>query len=416
MSRPGMVLGLIKTFSMIVSITAMLFIVINIVAKLYMDSNPLDEEESGLFISRNSDEGIRIREKTFNTSNKELLIMYANPPGIRPHTVLAFSEGTSRPYYKVGIESIRYLPDWTDSTVRKILFQKDNLSFVFGGSTTFGDGVPDDSTVVAYLNAIDTEKAYINFGIQAYDSIREVDKLIYLLRKGYRPQTVIFIDGLNDVTTFAQSPYEIHDTPRTQGLVLDRGQVPLIFGIPTNENMLLAVAYSFPITHLIYRLRNAKKHVDKVFIRKSANSHGMDNWLELMDFYYNWAKIHRDKVDGLASDIIRYYVENISFVRQLGESFGFDAYFIYQPIGLLESNQPFLTHEFSQSDYFSIYKVVDSKIRIAIKEGRLTMQDCSSAISESGVEGSYVDATHYSPRGNRLVAACIHRGLSGANK
>lgn len=405
-----------KTFCMIIAITAALFIAINIGADFYLDSNPLNEEERDLFISKNSHEGIEIRKKTFNTSNKELLRKYANPPGIRPHTVLPFTEGTSLPYYKVGIESIRYLPGWTDNIVRKLLLQTAGLRFVFGGSTTFGDGVPDDSTVVAYLNAIDTEKTYINFGVQAYDSIREVDKLIYLLRKGYRPQTVIFIDGLNDVTTFAQSPYEIHDTPRAQGIVLDRGQVPLIFGIPTNENRLLAFSYSFPITHLIYRLLHGNNHVDKVFIRKSANVHGMDNWIELMNFYYNWSKIHRDKVDGLANDIIRYYKENISFVRQLGESFGFNAYFVYQPIGLLESNQPFLTRKFSKSDYASIYKVVDSRIRLAIKEGHLMMQDCSSAISESGVKGSYVDATHYSPRGNRLVAACIHQNISGANK
>lgn len=405
----------IMTFYIVITITIGLFVVLNISAALYLKSNPLDKGERDLFISENSYEGTEIRKKPFNTSNEELLKEYANHPGIRPHTVLHFTEGTSRPHYKIGIEGIRYLPNWTDDIVRNLLSQKDNLTFVFGGSTTFGSGGPDDSTLVAYLNSIDKKEAYINFGVQAYDAIREVDKLVYLLRKGYRPQTVIFVDGLNDVTTFARSPYEIHDTPRTQGLVLDRGEVPLIFGIPTRKNMLLALAYSFPITHLIYRLQHEQNHVDKDFIRKSANVHGMD-WTELIDFHYNWSKIHRNKSDELANDIIRFYKENISFVRQLGESFGFNAHFIYQPIGLLENNQPFLTQKFSESDYFAIYQAVDSKIRIAINEGDLMMEDCSRAISKSGVETSYVDATHYSPRGNRLVAECIHQKTSATDK
>ena len=285
-------------------------------------------------------------------------------------------------------------------------------TFVFGGSTTFGDGVPDNSTVVARLNAIDEQTTYINFGIQAYDSIREVDKLVYLLRKGYRPGSVIFIDGLNEVTTFARSPYELHDTPRAQGLILDRGQVPLVFGVPTDENRLLALAYSLPVSHLIYRFLHGRNDTDDAFIRKSANIHGLDNWFELMDFHYNWATLHKNRIEQLADEIIHYYQENIAFVRQLGDAFGFTVHFIYQPIGLLESNQEFLLQDFYTSDYFAVYKGVDSIIRQAISQGLLTMEDCSRAISETGVPGAYVDATHYSPRGNSILASCIHQKIS----
>ena len=84
---------------------------------------------------------------------------------------------------------------------------------------------------------------------------------------------------------------------------------------------------------------NGYKNIDDVFMRKSANVHGLDNWLELMDFYYNWTIPHKNRIDELASEIIHYYKENISFVRQPGGAFGFTVHFIYQPIALLESNQ-----------------------------------------------------------------------------
>jgi hypothetical protein len=239
-----------------------------------------------------------------------------------------------------------------------------------------------------------------------------VDKLVYLLRKGYRPKSVIFIDGLNEVTTFARSPYELHDSPRAQGLILDRGQVPLVFGVPVKENRLLALAYSFPVSHVIYRFMNRKKDADDIFIRKSANVQGLDNWFELMDFHYNWASIHKNRIDELADEIIHYYQDNISFVRQLGDAFGFTAHFIYQPIGLLEPKQEFLLQEFYTSDYFAVYNGVDSRIRQAISQGFLMMEDCSRAISEAGLQGSYVDATHYSPRGNDILASCIFHRIS----
>jgi hypothetical protein len=412
MSATTKITALFRTACVIVAITLLLFIAINTGAHIYLKHHPISVTNKPLFLDEESSAGIAIRKRIFNTNDEHLLEAYVNAPGIRPHPVLHFTEGKARPYYKAGIEDIRYLPGWSDDFVQKLLSQAHKQTFVFGGSTTFGDGVPDDSTVVAGLNAIDEENTYINFGVQAYDSIREVDKLVYLLRKGYRPKSVIFIDGLNDVTTFARSPYEVHDTPRAQGLILDRGQVPLVFGAPSKKNMRLAFAYSFPVSHLIYRFLNRKHNADDVFIRKSANMHGLDNWFELMDFHYNWATIHKNRIDELANEIIGYYKENISFVRQLGDSFGFDAHFIYQPIGLLETAQEFLLSEFYTSNYFAVYNGVDSRIRQAINQGALMMKDCSHAIAESGVQGAYVDAIHYSPQGNRVLASCIDQEIS----
>jgi len=41
----------------------------------------------------------------------------------------------------------------------------------------------------------------------------DLDKLIYLLKKGYRPRAVLFINGVNDITKLLESPFEPQDTP-----------------------------------------------------------------------------------------------------------------------------------------------------------------------------------------------------------
>lgn len=76
--------------------------------------------------------------------------------------------------------------------------------FMFGGSTTFGNGLPDSETVVAHLerefqSAItnQTVRCY-NFGTGYYFFTQE--RLLFedLLLNGLVPKIAIFIDGLND--------------------------------------------------------------------------------------------------------------------------------------------------------------------------------------------------------------------------
>ena len=396
---------LLRTLWEITGIAFGAFLLLNVAAWLYLESRPPDSAERGLFVHRNSARGMKIRSRIFGTEDRELLLAYGAAPGIRPHPVLHFAEGESRPYFTVGIEGARYLPGWTDGFVRSVLHEGGDV-FVFGGSTTFGHGVPDHDTVVAELNRLEPGRTWINFAAQAHDSIREVDKLLHLLRKGHRPERVVFIDGLNDIASFARSPYAIHDSPRAQGLILDRGEVPLIFGYPTAQNMWLALAYSFPVTHVLHDWMAPEASADGER-RSDTRLDTRADWQQLMRYHYDWARIHVDRSDRLGADVVRYYEEAIAFVAALGRAFGFSADFVYQPIGLLEEAQPFLTPAFRDSDQYAVYRGVDAAIREAIASGRLAMRDCSPSIADAGVADSYVDATHYSPLGGRVLARCI---------
>ena len=76
--------------------------------------------------------------------------------------------------------------------------------FVFGGSTTFGVGLPDDETIASYLqecalaNHSRGHPAVYNFGRPSYFSSQELILFQQLLKAGFVPQVAVFIDGIND--------------------------------------------------------------------------------------------------------------------------------------------------------------------------------------------------------------------------
>ena len=77
--------------------------------------------------------------------------------------------------------------------------------FVFGGSTTFGYGLPDDQTIPAHLqrliDAAQTPRPVVvyNFASGFYFSTQERVRFEKLLLDGQRPEIAVFIDGLNEL-------------------------------------------------------------------------------------------------------------------------------------------------------------------------------------------------------------------------
>ncbi|RXK54934.1 SGNH/GDSL hydrolase family protein [Oleiharenicola lentus] len=82
--------------------------------------------------------------------------------------------------------------------------REDFTVFVFGGSTTFGFGLPDGQTLVSALEAElarrwpqRTVRCY-NFGRGYYFSAQERALFESLLAQGVAPDLAVFVDGLND--------------------------------------------------------------------------------------------------------------------------------------------------------------------------------------------------------------------------
>jgi len=75
--------------------------------------------------------------------------------------------------------------------------------YMFGGSTTWGDGTPDWGTIPAYLQNMfnDTDQMICmhNMGQRAFHATQEVVELTNQLQLGVRPDMVIFYDGINEI-------------------------------------------------------------------------------------------------------------------------------------------------------------------------------------------------------------------------
>jgi hypothetical protein len=121
-----------------------------------------------------------------------------------------FREGSVEGQYvhvsKEGIRAISAHAPWPPTP------QKINI-FVFGGSTTFGKGLPDGDTIPAQLQDLFQQDrtwrdriAVYNLGQANYYSSQERVFFEKLLAAGIRPQVAVFIDGLNEFFYLKDEP------------------------------------------------------------------------------------------------------------------------------------------------------------------------------------------------------------------
>lgn len=77
--------------------------------------------------------------------------------------------------------------------------------WMFGGSTMFGWGVPDDQTIASHLAAFlaqrlpDRKIVVVNYGHSYYFSSQEIQLFQILLRRGQRCDAAVFFHGTNDI-------------------------------------------------------------------------------------------------------------------------------------------------------------------------------------------------------------------------
>ncbi len=138
-------------------------------------------------------------------------------PGMEPADILQLLDETwNQPYqyepwvgFKERPRSGKYVniseEGFRHSHMRDLSLRDPGISvYVLGGSTTFGYGLDDGSTIPSHLQRYLTEhypdKAIrvFNFGRGYYYSTQELALLVQLLMQNHVPQVAIFIDGLNE--------------------------------------------------------------------------------------------------------------------------------------------------------------------------------------------------------------------------
>jgi lysophospholipase L1-like esterase len=268
--------------------------------------------------------------------------------------------------------------------------------FMFGGSTMWGTGVRDPFTIPSILardlQAVGVRAEVTNFGETGYVSTQEVIALLLQLRRGQRPDLVVFYDGVND--TFSAYQQRVAGLPQNE------------FNRITEFNLSGGVGYERRRAMVIH---DVVQRLSSVRLLKSV--------LRRAGVLAEPAVAPRHlPPDVLASDttfsgqaVADLYLGNVEVVRALGDHFGFKCLFYWQPTMF---QKKYLTkYEAKERHKDEAMAPFFAETYAAVRRNPLVQRDrvvhdLSSLFAETR-EPIYVDWAHPGERGNTVIARRI---------
>ena len=256
--------------------------------------------------------------------------------------------------------------------------------YLFGGSTTFGYGVPDDQTVASYLQEqfagrSNRDVRVYNFGRGYFRSTQERILFQEMLLGRQRPDMAIFMDGLNDFARDLKPDF----TPQLE-------QLFKAINSPWRVTLAQSIS-SLPISQLA-------EGVSWRFARHSA------------------AKApDAEGVDGVRARVDR-YLGNKKQIEAIGREFGVPAIFIWQPVPWYRYDQKYYLYADDRGgdpvlNYFRHDGYPRMQEALALSPADPKFLWCAD-IQESASEPLYVDRVHYTAAMSRRLAEHIARVMT----
>jgi hypothetical protein len=349
-------------------------------------------------------------------STQDITNLYLQAPNVKSHPTLEFMTiPISSSFYHVGFENCRY-NSFVNS--RNIKQRINNSTWLLGGSTAFGYGVADNETVAFFLNQLDTSDTYINFGAPSFHQKMEIEKLILMLQKGYRPKKVIFLDGLNDLFKLTESNYNPFETPNkpmnAYGNDFSLGSITinkhLFYALPIVKRYYEYLAYSM--------VKNGS--ITPQILNNIYESNSLYNTQPFLHYHLCEALLEQPKNTTVTSTkIIAFYKENLTLLDALSKAYHFEYTVFLQPIGLFLPNNSFINDTSEMKNSHRLYKNIAPAYQRIIKEVKQQklphFYDLSYA--HELCKHPYIDLTHYSKSMNKKIAELmLHTGVLGSGK
>ena len=280
--------------------------------------------------------------------------------------------------------------------------------WVFGGSTTWGEGAPDDETIPSHLarlmNRWGVDTTVKNMGERGYVSTQEVVLLYRELQAGRRADVVVFYDGINDAAAASNWPE-----------------------VPGSHVSLQRIRERF-------QSGEAASERRREFVRSLGIYKASRIVLDRMEARERTARARRDEADiditprfldanfrFLGGQAVDVWLANRELVTALGEEFGFTALFVLQP-SLWTDGKPL---------HVSEKRILAEHLEIrAMTHIMATRAEMSAILGErrrdgtlpsdvhdlggvfSGVEEPvYIDYVHTAGPGYRIVAEALFERL-----
>jgi hypothetical protein len=200
---------------------------------------------------------------------------------------------------------------------------------LLGGSSLWGFGARDDQTI-PFLMARGFHERGVPVEIRnlaeiGYVSTQEVIALLRELQRGYRPDLVLFYDGVNDTTSALlehQATVTTNESNRMREFNLLQSPARLTAALGRN-----LVSHS-----AVFRLARA---IGRRLGRDAGQNLPSDS-----------------EVRGLAEAVVQGYLANLELVRALGKAYAFRTLFVWQPDIFTKSNRvPFEEEEARKLDW-----------------------------------------------------------------
>jgi lysophospholipase L1-like esterase len=263
---------------------------------------------------------------------------------------------------------------------------------MLGGSSLWGFGARDDETIPSLLARQLDQRGWRvelkNLSEIGYVSTQELIALVRELQAGYRPDVVIFYDGVNDTTS-----------------ALLEGEA----GLTTNEVN----------RRQEFNLLQSPARLSAALISKLVKDSGSYRFAQVVrrrssgDLNPSRSSPTDQTMRALAAGVVQHYVANIAIAEKLGRGFGFRPLFYWQPVVFTKPAQvPFEREEtvkyaWAEGIFREVYgKIRDSaelKVDPAFRDLSRLFDDSRNLI--------FIDYCHTTESANARIAAEMAGGV-----
>jgi len=285
----------------------------------------------------------------------------------------------------IGDDGLR--ATWQSPSAEKASGEKGSIKIVtLGGSSLWGFGARDDQTIPSLLaRSLDDRGWHVelkNLSEMGYVSTQELIALLRELQTGYRPDVVIFYDGVNDTTSALLEG----EAGLTTNEVNRRGEFNLL-----QSPAKLAAALSVRLVMESGSYRFAQ------MVRRRVGG-GMQPLQ---------ATPSARRVGELAEEVVRHFEANVSLAANLGKSFGFRPLFFWQPTVFTKPSLVPIEREEAQRYTWAapMFREVYGKIQARAQlKSDPAFRDLSGAFADS--EGLvFIDYCHTTELANARIAS-----------
>ena len=280
--------------------------------------------------------------------------------------------------------------------------------WVFGGSTAWGEGAPDEETIPSHLarlmNAWGVDTTVKNLGERGYVSTQEVVFLYRELQAGRRPDVVVFYDGINDAAAASNWP-EVPGSHVSLHRIRDRfqfGEVPSERRQEFVRTLGIYKASRIVLDRMEARERSARLRQDDADIGTTPR---------FLDANFRF-------LGGQAVDV---WLANHALVAALGDEFGFTALFALQPSLWTDGKPLHVSEKRILAEHLEIRAMTHimatrAEMSAIVEERRMdgTLPSNVHNLTEvfsTAAEPVYIDYVHTAGPGYRIVAEALFEWL-----